>query len=164
MLQAIKSCCFIVLTLWGVILADQWLAMNAPFGIFGRSGLLLGVAVAGTVLLRRFTRGESARLSPANQPNELSSEQPRASEQVLRELALAMEHLESIRVLLEISDSHQQPVPRAVPTNLRLVLKHLRSAGRQLDVETQSNVRAFGSAASEGDALVSVATHTTRAF
>jgi hypothetical protein len=141
-------------TIWGVIVADQWLALNAPFGICGRLGLVLGVAATGTVLLYRFTRSGLASPSPANEPNALLSDKPRAGEQVPRVLALAIEHLESIRVLLEISDSHQQPLPRAVPTNLNLVLKHLRSAGRQLHAETHRDVGAFCPEASESAALL----------
>lgn len=41
------------------------------------------------------------------------------------ELKLAVEHIQSILVLLQISADHKQPVPRAVLVNLDLVLKNL---------------------------------------
>jgi len=46
---------------------------------------------------------------------------------------LAADHVESIRALLEISQTHQQPIPRAAFQNLELVSKHLREIERQLD-------------------------------
>ncbi len=45
---------------------------------------------------------------------------------VLQELTLAIEHIESITVLLEIARLHKQHVPAAVLSNLELVLKSLR--------------------------------------
>jgi hypothetical protein len=52
-----------------------------------------------------------------------------------RELALAIEHIQSIRVLLEISRFHRQQVPTAVLRNLELVVKSLS----KLQVEAASN-------------------------
>jgi hypothetical protein len=49
------------------------------------------------------------------------------------DLQLAADHVESIRALLEISQIHQQPIPRAVFQNLELVSKHLRETQQQLD-------------------------------
>ena len=48
-------------------------------------------------------------------------------------LKLAAEHVESIKTLLEISQTHQQPIPRAAFQNLELVSKHLRTIERQFD-------------------------------
>jgi hypothetical protein len=42
------------------------------------------------------------------------------------ELGLAIEHIQSIRVLLQVSASYNQPVPRAILVNLDLVHKNLR--------------------------------------
>lgn len=50
-----------------------------------------------------------------------------------RELSLASEHLHSIRLLLEISQSHQQPIPTAALRNLELVSKHLLEIRRRVD-------------------------------
>lgn len=49
------------------------------------------------------------------------------------DLGLAADHVESIRALLEISQAHRQPVPRAVFQNLDLVSKHLRAIQRGLE-------------------------------
>ena len=49
------------------------------------------------------------------------------------DVGLAADHVESIRALLEISQAHQQPVPRAVFQNLDLVSKHLRAIQRGLE-------------------------------
>jgi hypothetical protein len=47
-------------------------------------------------------------------------------------LRLAADHLESIKTLLEVSQSHQQPIPRAAFQNLELVSKNLRDIERQI--------------------------------
>ena len=101
MRQLIKSCIPIASTLWCVIVADQWLALNAPFAMYARVGLVLGIAATGTVLLNRSRlSGRASQLPAIALP---LSDCPLASESLRRELALAIEHLESIRVLLEIS-------------------------------------------------------------
>lgn len=45
---------------------------------------------------------------------------------IRHELALAADHVHSIRILLEVSRSHDQPIPLSVLRNLELVGKHLR--------------------------------------
>lgn len=54
-----------------------------------------------------------------------------------RELSLAAEHVQSIRLLLEISRSHQQPIPGAALRNLELVSKHLLDIRRRVDPEAE---------------------------
>src|SRR5688572_16504282 len=93
-----------------------------------------------TSLLYRLALSDRAGPSPAIEPSGMLSDDPCASEGLRRELALAIEHIESIRVLLEISGDHRQPAPRVALANLDLVLKHLRNAGKQLDLDTQMTV------------------------
>ena len=50
-----------------------------------------------------------------------------------RDLSLAVEHVHSIRWLLEIAQQHQQPIPRAALTNLELVWKHLGEMHRRIE-------------------------------
>jgi len=52
-------------------------------------------------------------------------------------LRLAADHVESIRALLEVSQTHRQPIPRAAFQNLELVSKNLREIQRQLDTDAQ---------------------------
>ena len=52
-------------------------------------------------------------------------------------LRLAADHLESIKTLLEVSQSHQQPIPRAAFQNLELVSKNLREIERQFPAGSQ---------------------------
>ena len=54
------------------------------------------------------------------------------------DLELAADHVESIRALLEISQTHQQPIPRAVFQNLELVSKHLREIQQQLGADPEA--------------------------
>jgi hypothetical protein len=54
-----------------------------------------------------------------------------------RNLGLAADHVESIKALLDVSQAHQQPIPRAAFQNLELVSKHLRTIERQLDAGPQ---------------------------
>lgn len=58
---------------------------------------------------------------------------------IRHELALAADHVHSIRVLLEVSRSHDQPIPLSVLRNLDLVGKHLRELERRSpDAATES--------------------------
>jgi hypothetical protein len=50
-----------------------------------------------------------------------------------RDLALAAEHVHSIRCLLEIARQHQQVIPSAALTNLELVSKHLAVMQRRVE-------------------------------
>ncbi len=59
-------------------------------------------------------------------------------QQLCGNLRLAADHVESIRVVLEVSQTHQQPIPRAAFQNLELVSKNLREIQRQLDTDAQS--------------------------
>jgi len=56
------------------------------------------------------------------------------------DLRLAADHVESIRALLEVSQTHQQPIPRAAFQNLELVSKHLREIDRQLDADPEATL------------------------
>jgi hypothetical protein len=56
-------------------------------------------------------------------------------------LRLAADHLESIKTLLEVSQSHQQPIPRAAFQNLELVSKNLRAIERQFGSASQQDTR-----------------------
>ena len=49
------------------------------------------------------------------------------------DVGLAADHVDSIRALLEVSQAHQQAIPRAAFQNLELVSKHLRSVQRELE-------------------------------
>lgn len=48
-------------------------------------------------------------------------------------LGLAADHVESIKALLEVSQTHHQPLPHAAFQNLEMVSKHLRETQRQLE-------------------------------
>jgi hypothetical protein len=84
-----------------------------------------------------------ARVSSRRQNREdcpkLSLELAAAS--VCRELSgnmrLAADHLESIKTLLEVSQNHQQPIPRAAFQNLELVSRNLREIERQFAANEQ---------------------------
>ncbi len=50
------------------------------------------------------------------------------------DVGLAADHVESIRALLEVSQAHQQAIPRAVFQNLEMVSKYLRRIQQELDI------------------------------
>ncbi len=54
-------------------------------------------------------------------------------------LRLAADHVESIKVLLEVSQAHQQPIPKAAFQNLELVSKHLRQILTQLSADPRDS-------------------------
>ena len=56
-------------------------------------------------------------------------------------LRLAADHLDSIKTLLEVSQSHQQPIPRAAFQNLELVSKNLRAIERQFGSAPEQDTR-----------------------
>ena len=160
----IDLCVSIASMLWFVVIIDQWLTSNALFGIYGRIGLILSVAATATIVFYRWRCRQLAKRLPVMAPSQNMSDTPPPSQQLRRELALAIQHLESIGVLLDISDGHQQPVPRAVPANVKLVLKHLRNAARQVHTDTQMNLSDHTPEALCSSTLPAAPTRTTRTF
>jgi hypothetical protein len=117
----------------GIVIEDWASSVYAGFG---------GPAVIATVIAFVITRAvgfqqPSAALTVAAQarPSHLPRHPLPAAE-----LALAVEHIQSIRVLLEVSSSHDQPVPRAVLVNLQLVLKSLRKLAQSCPGSTENGV------------------------
>ena len=95
--------------------------LSAPLVIWRRSGPKL----------------KSAMREPSDSVADLRSEVPAENESilaatVLTEVSLAIEHIQSIQVLLDISRVHRQPVPGAVFGNLDLVCKRLRQIQNRL--------------------------------
>jgi hypothetical protein len=116
-----------LLMLW-LIAALNLAAVLAIDDRFGRTAYarVLLVAVAASGLAALINRCRQRAPQPVESPPAITLP---AREQRLSpapELDLAIEHIQSIRVLLDVSSSHNQPVPRAVFVNLDLVLKHLR--------------------------------------
>ena len=71
---------------------------------------------------------------------------PVVDENLLQEVALAIELIRSIGVLLEISQTHRQPIPPALPHNLALVAKHLDNASTSSGLNARRLSRSFSSA------------------
>lgn len=106
----------------------------------------LGAAITGIglqfLILRRWwrTTAEDGPCAPVREECTICDSTPPASphEAVIAaelrgDVALAADHIESIRALLEVSRLHQQPIPAVALRNLDLVLKHLRKIQRKLD-------------------------------
>ncbi len=125
----------------------------AAAGLTNASGRLALVALAFACLLlimrRWWHKTAVACMEPLAQPlssvsreASLDCDQETASTSSCRRLSgnlrLAADHVESIRTLLEVSQTHQQPIPRAAFQNLQLVSKHLREIQRQLDPGLQA--------------------------
>jgi hypothetical protein len=62
-----------------------------------------------------------------------AAQPPAGYDNLRREVALAAEHVASIRMLLEIAREHQQPIPPAALTNLDLVAKNLAETLRRMN-------------------------------
>jgi hypothetical protein len=104
-----------------VLALDDWLSLT-PYSRL----VLIGAAalVSGALINRSNQRPQQPDSPPLpTPPLPRESSYPPVSP---CELSLAIEHIQSIRVLLDVSASHNQPIPRAVLVNLDLVLKHLR--------------------------------------
>jgi len=99
--------------------------LSAPLVIWRRSGPKL----------------KSDTREPSDSVADLRSEVPAENESilaatVLTEVSLAIEHIQSIQVLLDISRVHRQPVPNAVFGNLDLVCKRLRQIQNRLSPDS----------------------------
>jgi hypothetical protein len=130
----------IAFALASVIVVDEWLASQGAAAVYARITFIVAVAVLGAFQWRRFSRCETRDLSPADKARAMCPDCEPVNQNLVRELALAIEHIQSIRILLEISSTHQQPIPRAVPANLSLVAKHLRKACIRLSTEKETEL------------------------
>jgi hypothetical protein len=143
MQQALKSWLILAAVLCTALLVDEWLALSQSPAAFGRAALVIGLA---TALNWYWPRASSARTDP--EPSAMPGVTdgiipPVGDENLLKEVALAIEHIRSIRALLEISQTHRQPIPLAVPHNLALVAKHLDNAQHQLRAERAETLAAI---------------------
>jgi hypothetical protein len=137
MQELLKPWLLTVFALWTVTAVDKWLP-RSDVSIYGQLAWIVALATLATWHWRKHKHTLQPPVS-AQDPAVISVRQPQehASQHdgLLREVALAIEHIRSIRILLDISQAHQQPIPRAVPGNLDLVLKHLLKAQEQFSVE-----------------------------
>jgi hypothetical protein len=120
---------FITGALFTFVVMDDWVAGFPSIAVWARIALVVGFAAAATCVWAIWgLRASTATADP--KPSELSASSPQAvvSQDLVRELTLALDHIRSIRVLLEISQTHRQPVPPSVPRNLELVAKYLENA------------------------------------
>jgi len=95
------------------------------------------VALAATLVLRRRApaqagddTGPAEESAAAAAPVDLNQ---MLCDRLRLDLALAAEHVHSIRWLLEIARQHHQPIPSAALTNLELVSKHLGEMQRRVE-------------------------------
>jgi hypothetical protein len=100
---------------------DDWLSHT----LYSRLVLIAAAALVSDALINRSNRRPRQPDSPPLPTPALPSESSHLPVSP-SELSLAIEHIQSIRVLLDVSASHNQPIPRAVLVNLDLVLKNLR--------------------------------------
>jgi len=100
------------------------------------------MASASLVIWRRSERKLKPDTSePSDSVADLSSEAPAENESilaatVLTEVSLAIEHIQSIQALLDISRVHRQPIPSAVFGNLDLICKRLRQIQNRLSPDS----------------------------
>ena len=104
-----------------VLAIDDWLSPT----VYSRLVLIAAAALMIGALINRSNQRRQLPDSPPLPTPALPTESSHL-EVSPSELALAIEHIQSIRVLLDVSASHNQPIPHAVLVNLDLVLKHLR--------------------------------------
>lgn len=115
------------------VLLDEWLETYT-------SALLLRlalIAVLALVAVRFWPKRAPIPVEPQPPPDQAG---PSPDKQMMAEIATALEHLRSVGLLLEISETHRQPLPRVVPLNLELVIKHLEKARQQFTAREQDPV------------------------
>lgn len=89
------------------------------------AGLVLAAALARFRTAGRRDKAKAGTDEPGGPP-------PLPDGWLQRDLSLAAEHVNSIRLLLEIARQHQQPVPKAAITNLEMVGRQLNEMLRRL--------------------------------
>jgi hypothetical protein len=121
-----------------------WIVLDALLAWRGSAALseMVTLPFATTAALV-FWRRSGQKLKPdTNEPSngvaDLPPEGPVGNDSmvegsVLREVSLAIEHIQSIRVLLDISRAHRQPIPSAVFGNLDLVCRRLRQVQNRVE-------------------------------
>jgi hypothetical protein len=130
-----------------IVVFDTLLARRSGAAFAGMATLI--VVTASFVIWRR----SGQKLEPdTNEPSkgvaDLPPKAPAENEAilaaaVLTEVSLAVEHIQSIQVLLGISRAHQQPIPNAVFGNLDLVRKRLDEVQRWLSPESSKQRQAL---------------------
>jgi hypothetical protein len=105
-----------------VIALDAWLAIYIS-ALPARVTLIFSLA---HIAYRMWPHhaGSSAQLKQPGTAVQSTCEDAR----MLAKITTALEHLRSVRLLLEISEVHRQRLPRAVPLNVELVIKRLDAA------------------------------------
>jgi hypothetical protein len=92
------------------------------------------------VVLATVTAAVLTHAADSQRPREPRRRYPSATKPVIEtafcsaDLALAIEHIQSIRVHLGISASYLQPPPHRILVNLELVLKQLRNIDQMLSI------------------------------
>ena len=135
MAKRVRAWLLIAVSFAGAIVLDDWLG-STTFGGFAI------VAVLATVTAAVITHAADPQ-RPTEPPAAISPARPSQSSRpplAAAELALAIEHIQSIRVLLGISSSYRQPAPHGVLVNLDLVLKHLRNIDHMWAASTETGV------------------------
>jgi hypothetical protein len=109
-----------------------WIAIDALLAWRGAAAFsaALNLVVAVTAYLTIWRRSGQKVKPDANEPSDGENESVLAAP-VRTEISLAIEHIQSIQVLLDISRAHRQPIPNAVFGNLDLVRKRLHEVQRQ---------------------------------
>ena len=109
-----------------------WIAIDALLAWRGAAAFsaALNLVVAVTAYLTIWRRSGQKVKPDANEPSDGENESVLAAP-VRTEISLAIEHIQSIQVLLDISRAHRQPIPNAVFGNLDLVRKRLGEVQRQ---------------------------------
>ena len=125
-----------------------WLVCNQNGMRTGEVVLAIGILAAIAIItmlaaIRRRRRTHAGLRDEGCKPDNAAVEDPTPAtvpdlgellrQTLCRDLALAAEHVHSIRWLLEIARQHQQPIPTAALTNLDLVSKHLGEMRRRIE-------------------------------
>ena len=113
----------------GGVVLDAWLSIYIS-ALPARVALISAFAYVAGRMWSHWSASSPQLKQPAIQTGAVA-DSALADARMLAEVTTATEHLRSVRLLIEISEGHRQPLPRAVPVNLDLVIKHLDKA-RQL--------------------------------
>lgn len=156
MSSSAKVVVYSMLILGFAVLTSEWLIVRGVPPTDSRPAVAIVAASLQFLLIRRWWKSDVAgdgvlceEPLPQRIGNRRGIEESRPAaavqtSELLSDVALAADHVESIRALLEVSTTHQQPIPRAALQNLEMVSKQLRRIERKLDPSRRGEAREAG--------------------
>lgn len=156
MSSSAKVVVYSMLILGFAVFTSEWLVLRGVPATDSRPAVAIVAASIQFLIIRRWWKSDVAGegvlceeplLQRIGNRRGIEESRPAATveaSELRSDVALAADHVESIRALLEVSTTHQQPIPRAALQNLEMVSKHLRRIERKLNPSLRAEAQEAG--------------------